>query len=126
MARFLVLLIYGAIHTCTADTVNAMRGHLYGQMNYNFTGSLIAQLSVNKKLICASRCAHQFPTCNTAIFDTSMIPQCLLSTELVIPARLVVSTSAVVYDFQQSKFIGMRSDENVNVLFVYIPTLVKS
>ena len=94
------------ISTCTADIVSSMVGNVYNQMRYNSTGSTLARLATKSKFLCAGQCANQFINCSTAVFDSSVTPQCLLFSEVVVPANLVVSINAVVYDFQQSKYKG--------------------
>jgi hypothetical protein len=94
--------------TCHADILPSLIGDVYNQRNYNSTGSSLAHLVIKNRLLCAAQCANQFVTCSTAVFDSSVIPQCLLLTEVVKPANLVVSINAVVYDFQQSKFRGRK------------------
>jgi hypothetical protein len=80
-----------------------MLGHVYNQMNYEATGSSIAHLVIANKLMCAAQCAHRFFTCNTAVFNSSSIPQCQLYSEVVMPGHLVISKTTIVYDFQQTK-----------------------
>jgi hypothetical protein len=108
MAYLHVLWIYCLIGTYVADSLPSMIGHVYNQMSYNSTNSSLARLIIKSKLLCAAQCAHQFATCNTAVFDSSAIPQCLLFNEIVIPGHLVVSINAVVYDFQQSDSPGRK------------------
>jgi hypothetical protein len=97
------------INTCAANALNTMMGRIYNQMDYNSTGSLLAQLHITKKLLCAAQCANNFPTCNIAVFNgLAIMSQCSLFSELLIANKLIVSSNVVVYDFHQSKFQGMR------------------
>lgn len=109
MAYFLLLCISSLISICTSDIPVKMNGQIYNQKKYNPIGSSLAQLIIKNKLLCAAQCAHQFPTCNTAVYDSSVVPQCLLFSEPLTEANLIDSNNAVVYDFQQSKFRGMKS-----------------
>jgi hypothetical protein len=108
MTTFHILWIYCLISICHTDILPGTIGHVYNHMSYNCTGSSLAQLVIKNKLLCAAQCAQQFVTCNTAVFDSSTIPQCLLYNEVLMPANLIVSPDAVVYDFLQNKFKGRK------------------
>jgi hypothetical protein len=108
MAYLHALCICYLISICTADILPSMAGDVYNKMGYNSTSFPLAHLIIKNKLLCAAQCANQFVSCNTAVFDSSVSPQCLLLSEIVIPANLIVSINAVVYDFQQSKFRGRK------------------
>lgn len=85
-----------------------MIGRIHNQMGYNATGSSLAELITTKELLCAAQCANHFPTCNIAVFNGSAIYQCSLFSELLMPQKLMISSTAVVYDFQLSKFPGTK------------------
>jgi hypothetical protein len=95
MAYLHVLLVCSFVSACAANTSRSMNGHVYNQMSYSASGSSLAHLIMKNKLLCAAQCAYVFATCNTAVFDSSATPQCLLFSEVLIPANLIVSTSAV-------------------------------
>ena len=81
-------------------------------MDYNSTGSSLARLNITKELLCAAQCANHFPTCNIAVFNGSAIYQCSLFSELLLAEKLIMSSNAVVYDFQLSKFQGTKQTED--------------
>ncbi len=109
MAYLLAFWIYYLISICTADILSSTIGDVYNRMSYNSTGLSLARLAINNRLLCAAQCANQYPNCSTAVFDSSVIPQCLLFSEIMMLANLVVSMNAVVYDFGQSKFKGRNN-----------------
>ncbi|CAF4248921.1 unnamed protein product, partial [Adineta steineri] len=47
-------------------------------MTYSSTDSSLAQLIIKHKMLCAAQCAYEYPDCNTAVYDSSVVPQCLL------------------------------------------------
>lgn len=85
---------------------NAMNERVYQQTTCNTTSSSLAQLALQNKFVCAAQCAHQYPTCNTAVCDANVFPQCVLYSEPMLKAKFVRPVSARVYDFQQLKFKG--------------------
>ncbi|CAF1369505.1 unnamed protein product [Adineta steineri] len=72
-------------------------------MSYNSTGTIITRLTAKKQLLCAAQCANQFANCNTAVFNSLIVPQCSLYSGRITPANLTVSINSIAYDFQQSK-----------------------
>ena len=106
-----LLWIYYVTSTYAAGSLPSMSAYVHNEMTYNVTGSTLARLVIKNKLLCAAQCANQFSSCNTAVFDSSVAPQCLLLSETVIAANLILSNNAVVYDFQQSKLKGKNDNE---------------
>ncbi|CAF4179034.1 unnamed protein product [Rotaria sordida] len=117
-----------------SGTFYQMNGNEYKNMTYNPNGSLLAQLNIKSKLICAAQCAHQYFTCNTAEFDDTVVPQRVLYSEPLIIINLVHSINAVVFDFQKEKFIDRictsfwkmpSSDEGTNLTYLNANTVIR-
>ncbi|CAF1187884.1 unnamed protein product [Adineta steineri] len=103
MAYLYILCMYYLIWITSANALHSTIGNVYYNMSYNSTGTIITRLIVKKQLLCAAQCANHFANCNTAVFDSSTIPQCSLYSGRITPANLTVSMNTIVYDFQQSK-----------------------
>ncbi|CAF1278090.1 unnamed protein product [Adineta steineri] len=78
-------------------------------MTYSPTDPPLAQLIIKHKMLCAAQCAYEYPDCNTAVYDSSAVPQCLLFSAPLAQVNLISSINAVVYDFQESKFRATTS-----------------
>ncbi|CAF1257972.1 unnamed protein product [Adineta steineri] len=78
-------------------------------MTYSSTDPPLAQLIIKHKMLCAAQCAYEYPDCNTAVYDSSIVPQCLLFSAPLTQVNLISSINAVVYDFQESKFRATTS-----------------
>ena len=98
-----IFFIHYLIDIRATDQSLSLAGRVYNQMTYEAIGSSLAHLVITNKFICAAQCAHQFVTCNTAVFNSSSIPQCRLYSEVVMPGLLFISNTTIVYDFQQAK-----------------------
>ncbi|CAF4197131.1 unnamed protein product, partial [Adineta steineri] len=108
MAYLYLLCMYYLIWTTNANASLSTIGHVYYNMSYNSTGTIITRLIVKYQVVCAAQCANLFTNCNTAVFDSLTTPQCSLYSGKVTPANLTVSMNTIVYDFQQSKLAATR------------------
>ncbi len=102
LLRTLLLSICYLISTDASSAFHQMIGDQYQQMSYTPIGSTLAQFSIKSKLLCAAQCTRLFPTCNIAVFDNSINPQCSLYTEELTPANLVSSANAIVVDLRRN------------------------
>ena len=94
------------ISTCAADRLPSMIGKVYYRRDYNASDPMLAQLATSNRFLCAAQCANQWTSCRTAVYDSSVLLDCRLYSEAMIPMRLIASSNVVVYDFQQNKTHG--------------------
>ena len=92
--------------TGALDSSSLILGKVYHGMDYNASATLLARFAIHSKLTCAAVCSNQWTACRIAVYDSSVGGRCRLYSEALITARLVVSSSAVVYEFQQAKAQG--------------------
>ncbi|CAF1366705.1 unnamed protein product, partial [Adineta steineri] len=109
MAYLYILCMYYLIWITSANASLSTIGNVYYNMTYNSTGTIITRLTVKYQITCAAQCANLFDNCNTAVFDSSTIPQCSLYSGRITPSNLTVSMNTIVYDFQQSKLAATPS-----------------
>lgn len=99
MHLFIIFWIFNFTITCKSDSLSGTVGRKYQYMSYLPIKSLLANYNILSEKLCIVQCAQLVATCNIAVFNSVISPNCALYGESLTITNLIPSINATVVNF---------------------------